>query len=136
MNGGGAAAAAAAARRRRREQVEEEMAGYTPEELASGCEFKILRSATGSFRRPQFLKQVIEEERDAGWTLVEKFDNSRIRLKRPAAARIDGESSRIDPYRSYVGISETALGLRIVSAILLGLALMFGIVFLFRSTNA
>jgi hypothetical protein len=136
MNGGAVAAAAAAAERRRQEQEEEEMTGYTPEELASGWEFKILRSATRSFRRPQVLKDVLEEERGAGWTLVEKFDDSRVRLKRPASARTDGADSRIDPYRSYVGISETALGVRIAVAILTCLALVFGaIAIVVRSTH-
>jgi hypothetical protein len=125
MNGG-AAAAAAAAQRRREQQEEEEMTGYTPEELASGSEFKILRSATSAFKRPEFLRQVLEEEKNAGWTLVEKFDNSRIRLKRPASARTSGNSTTFDPYRSYVGMSETALGLRIAAAILIGLAVVFG----------
>ena len=50
MNGGGAAAAAA--KRRREQREEEEMTSYTPEELASGSEFKILRSATSAFKRP------------------------------------------------------------------------------------
>ncbi len=49
------------------------MTGYTPEELASGSEFKILRSATSAFRRPEFLRQVLDEEKEAGWTLVEKI---------------------------------------------------------------
>ena len=58
--------------------------------------------------------------------LVEKFDDSRIRLKRPASARTDAGSARFDPYRSYVGISETVLGLRIAAAIVIGLAVVFG----------
>jgi hypothetical protein len=124
MNGG--AAAAAAAKRRRERQEEEEMTRYTSEELASGLEFKILRSATSAFGRPEFLKQVLDEEKDAGWTLVEKFDNSRIRLRRPASARNDGSNTRFDPYRSYVGISETALGLRIALTIVIGMAVVFG----------
>src|SRR5262245_41800071 len=126
MNGGGAAAAAAAAKRRREQREEEEMTPYTLEELASGSEFKILRSATSAFKRPEFLKQVLDEEKHAGWTLVEKFDNSRIRLKRSASARADGSSTTFDPYRSYVGISETTLALRIAAAIAIGMAVVFG----------
>ena len=102
------------------------MTSYTPEELASGWEFKIVRSATGAFKRSEFLQQVLEEEKRAGWTLVEKFDNSRVRLKRPASARGGDGVSGVDAYRSYVGISELALGLRIVFAILAGLALILG----------
>jgi hypothetical protein len=107
------------------------MTGYTPEELASGSEFKILRSATSAFRRPEFLKQVLDEEKDAGWTLVEKFDNSRIRLKRPASARTGGSSTTLDPYRSYVGISETALALRIAAAVVIVLAVVIGAIAVF-----
>jgi hypothetical protein len=130
MNGGAVAAAAAAAKRRREQWEEEEMTGYTPEELASGSEFKILRSATSGFKRPEFLRQVLDEEKAAGWMLVEKFDDSRIRLKRPASARADGTgtSTTFDPYRSYVGISEVALGLRIAAAIAIGLAVVLGVI--------
>lgn len=127
MNGA-AAAAAAAAKRRRERQEEEEMTSYNPEELAFGAEFKILRSATSGFKRPEFLRQVLDEEKVAGWTLVEKFDNSRIRLKRSASARTDCSVTTFDPYRSYVGMSETALGLRIAAAIVIGLAVVFGVI--------
>jgi hypothetical protein len=100
------------------------MTSYTPEELASGWEFKIVRSATGGFKRTEFLQRVLEEEKRAGWTLVEKFDNSRVRLKRPVSARASGGGAGIDAYRSHVGISELALGLRIGVGILVGLALL------------
>ena len=63
------------------------MTPYTPSDLAEGWEFKILRSATGGFGNPARLQSVLDEEQRAGWTLVEKFDNGRIRLKRPARAR-------------------------------------------------
>lgn len=102
------------------------MTEYTPEELASGWEFKIVRSATGAFKRPEFLNQVLEEEERVAWVLVEKFDNSRIRLKRPIAARANDGTSGVDAYRSHVGISELALGVRIVVAMLVGLALILG----------
>ena len=102
------------------------MTSYAPEELASGWEFKIVRSATGEFKRTEFLQRVLEEEKRAGWTLVEKFDNSRVRLKRPASARAGDGSAGFDAYRSHVGISELALGIRIGLAILTGLTLILG----------
>lgn len=102
------------------------MTGYTSEDLASGTEFKILRSATAAFGRAEFLRQVLEEEKQAGWTLVEKFDNARIRLKRPASARNAAGGATFDPYRSYVGISEAALAVRIVVSILVALAVILG----------
>jgi hypothetical protein len=102
------------------------MTSYTPEEIASGWEFKIVRSATGGFKRTEFLQRVLEEEKRAGWTLVEKFDNSRVRLKRPVSARASDGSGAIDAYRSHVGISELALGLSVAVAIIAGIAFIFG----------
>jgi hypothetical protein len=124
MTGAGAAAGAAAARRRREQQEEEEMTQYTSQELAEGWEFKILRSSTGAFRAPVFLRTVLDEEQRAGWTLVEKFDNNRIRLKRLASARANDAASGSDAYRTQVGISELKLGLCIFGAILGGFALI------------
>ena len=119
--GAGAGAAAAAAARRRMQQEEEEMTEYGPQDLADGWEFKILRSMTGAFRHPDKLQHILSEERRAGWILVEKFDNGRIRLKRPASAReMDGKLDS-DPYRTYVGPSETKFAL-----IVMGIA--FGVI--------
>jgi hypothetical protein len=66
---------------------EEEMTPYTPQEVAEHWEFKILRSATTQFRDPVRLRSILEEEARAGWTMIEKFDDTRVRLKRPASAR-------------------------------------------------
>jgi hypothetical protein len=67
-----------------------------------GWEFKILRSAQDSFRDPSALKQVLEEESMAGWILLEKLDDRRLRFKRPIAMRevIRGDLLPIDPYRT------------------------------------
>jgi hypothetical protein len=102
--------------RQRRE--EEEMSGYSAQELAEGWEFKIVRSATSAFKRPEFLRQVLEEEKRAGGVLVEKFDNERIRLKRPATARAKDSQDGIDPYRTQVGIGPVRLGLTIAACAL------------------
>jgi hypothetical protein len=122
MSAGAGAAAAAAAAARRRAQEEEEMATYNPGDLADNWEFKILRSMTGAFKDQARLNEVLEQERRAGWELVEKFDNNRIRLKRPAAARKSDQSLEFDPYRTYVGPSETRFTLTII-------AVVFGIMF-------
>ena len=94
------------------------MTGYTAEELAQGWEFKIVRSATNAFRRPEFLAQVLAEEKRAGWVLVEKFDNGRIRLKRPASARASDSTAGGDAYRTHVGMSDLALALTILASVL------------------
>jgi hypothetical protein len=101
--GGGAAAAAAAAKRRREE---EELTSYQERELNDDWEFKILRSMTRAFKHPDKLRQVLDEEAQAGWVLVEKFDNSRLRLKRPASARTRDNALSLDPYRAYFGYTE------------------------------
>ena len=104
------------------------MTGYTPQELTEGWEFKIVRSATGSFRTPAFLRTVLDEEQRAGWTLVEKFDNGRIRLKRPASARANDSALGSDAYRTHAGMSEWKLTLCILGAVFGGLALIGSIV--------
>ncbi len=100
------------------------MTGYTPQELGEGWEFKIVRSATGAFRTPAFLRSVLDEEQRAGWTLVEKFDNDRIRLKRPASARTNDSTLGSDAYRTRVGMSETKLALCIFGGVLGALAVV------------
>jgi hypothetical protein len=121
-------AAAAAAARRRREEEEEHMTPYTRRDLAENWEFKILRSATGAFKDPAVMHRYLAEEAQAGWTLVEKFDNSRIRLKRPTAARQQDAQGTVDPYRTRVGISEVELGLLIAGSILAGVAVLVPVI--------
>ncbi len=122
---GAAAAAAAAAELARRE--EEEMTSYRADELGDGWEFKILRSATGCFKDPEKLRSALEEEAEAGWVLLEKFDNSRLRLKRPASARENDGSLTFDAYRTHVGTSEAKLALTIL-AIVFGSIALIGLV--------
>src|SRR5688500_5802234 len=94
----GATAAAAAAEQRRREEEEQEMTPYSPHDLSDDWEFKIFRSMNGAFGKPEMLQQALEEERRCGWVLVEKFDNGRIRLKRPLSAKQRDALTEFDPY--------------------------------------
>jgi hypothetical protein len=119
--------AAAAERARQMRLEEEEMTPYSSTDLSDDWEFKILRSATHGFRDPNYLQKVLEEESQAGWMLVEKFDNGRIRLKRPASARQRDGKLGTDPYRSYAGMgpSATALAIAVIAAsIFLGFILL------------
>lgn len=118
---GGAIAAATAARDRDLEKEEEKMTPYTPEELNDDWEFKIVRSAFEAFRKPETLQRVIEEEARAGWVLLEKFDNGRLRFKRPISAREDDHLLRpdIDPYRVTVNASEIPVSVMIGSLLFL-----------------
>ena len=96
------------------------MTGYHSAELAEGWEFKILRSAGGEFKRPERMREILSEEAQAGWVLVEKFDNTRVRLKRPAEARRNDAHLPFDPYRTDYGRTENERAMIIV-AIVMGL---------------
>jgi hypothetical protein len=118
----GLAAAAAAEMQR---QEEEEMTSYTPKDLAEDWEFKILRSNFGTFRNPEKLRAVLDQESRGGWMLVEKFDDCRIRLKRPAGTKVihgDFEDG-YDPYRTTVGSSQGAL---VMAFLGVSIAIAFG----------
>ena len=124
----GAAAAAAAERKRKLEQEEEEEVTPLNSDPSGAVEYKIIRSATGAFRNPAKFRAALEEETRAGWELVEKLDDSRVRLRRPIAWRQkDGELAR-DPYRIKVGMRDSVLALWIVLGALAGAAVMIGLV--------
>jgi hypothetical protein len=88
-------------------------------------EFKILRSAASQFGNPAWLRSMLEEEARAGWIMIEKFDNSRVRLKRLASARVNDATLGFDPYRTWVGISQTRFALMIVLGALGGTLALF-----------
>ena len=126
--GGAAAAATAAAAKRRQmlEAMEEDMAQYTQDDLATDWEFKIVRSGSAAFRKPEVLNKLLEEEARAGWVMLEKFDNSRIRFKRRrrAGARDALLSPDVDPYRTRYGAPSAQYAVLVgvtVALVLLGL---------------
>ena len=122
-----AATAAAAAARRRREHEEEEVTLMNTDP-SGAVEYKIIRSATGAFKDPAKFRAALDEEARAGWELVEKLDNSRARLRRSTECRKRDAEPGHDPYRTQVGMSETALTLWIVVACLVGVLLLLGAV--------
>jgi hypothetical protein len=105
---------------RERRKEEEQMTAYNNEEIDHAWEFKILRSATNQFKKAHTLRQVIEEEKIAGWELLEKFDDGRLRFKRPVGARRkDNMLPRgVDPYRTQFGMGEGKLAAGILAAVL------------------
>lgn len=62
--------------------------------------------------------------------MVEKFDNQRLRLKRPASARTADSALDFDPYRTSYGMSEGKLALVIVGIILGSMGLLGLFIFL------
>ena len=119
---------AAAARAAALNQEEEDMAGYASGDM-DGWEFKIVRSNSPRFRRYQDIQKLCREEAEAGWELLEKFDDNRIRFKRRVAKRDDDRYLNIDPYRTSVGIGQRQMTLiAVAAAAVLTLAVMISLI--------
>jgi hypothetical protein len=56
------------------------------------------------------LDKLVKEEASAGWILLEKFDNSRIRFRRLISTRRNDRNlpQGADPYRSHDGMNPAA----------------------------
>ncbi len=104
------------------------MTRYTEADLQGEWEFKILRSNTAAFKNPQVLQQVCAEEARAGWVLLEKFDNQRLRFKRPVSARSRDAALDFDPYRTLYGVSSGALAAGILVGVFAAVALLIGLI--------
>jgi hypothetical protein len=127
----GAAAAAEEEKRRKAMQMAEEeetMATYAQDEVQGEWEFKIVRSESRAFRRPEVMRALIEEEAQAGWVLLEKLDDGRVRFRRSkrAQARDIYLPEGVDPYRTrYDRGSSSATR----TAVMLGLLMLTGLGF-------
>ncbi|MCP4539081.1 MAG: hypothetical protein GY832_18250 [Chloroflexi bacterium] len=91
-------------------------------------EFKIVRSDSAAFRDPDVLNRLVEEEARAGWVMLEKFDDSRVRFKRPRTARAKDTflPDGVDPYRTQYG--GYAARRAILVSVVLGILLLGGVV--------
>ncbi|MDX2255695.1 MAG: hypothetical protein NW214_09285 [Pseudanabaenaceae cyanobacterium bins.39] len=124
--------------KRRREEVEEEnLTRYesnTSSDQPKGWEFKILRTSSGGFRSRRVLNKVCAEEAQAGWILLEKLDDHRLRFRRPIAARDRDHQCRIDPYRTRYGIAEIVETITTVVVLIaiMGGAAVFGFISMSR----
>jgi len=122
---GAVVAATAAAKRRQMLLAEEEdMTAYTQDNLRNDWEFKIVRSGTAAFRKPEVLNKLLEEEAQAGWVMLEKLDDSRIRFKRPHSARAKDAylPAGVDPYCTQYGIPSARYAA--VAGVLVGLVVL------------
>ena len=95
-----------------------------PNDVADDWEFKILRSTSAAFRKRETFEQALREEAEAGWVLLEKLDDSRLRLKRPRATRQQAAPTARDPYRSNYGMTPQATALLVA---LITIAFLFAI---------
>ncbi len=92
---------------------EEEMTKYNESGRQIDYEYKILRSNNNVFAKRSTLERVKAEEALAGWELIEKFDNKRLRFRRPIAAQRQDDQlpPGIDAYRTQYGMPESFQGL-------------------------
>ena len=125
------AATVGALQRHQRElrKEEEQMTGYSGEDL-EGWEFKIVRASTRRFKHPEIVRQVCDQETRAGWEMLEKFDDYRIRFKRRVERRTEDAHLGSDPYRTQIGITGNMLELSIAGGVIAGLGLVALIAFL------
>ena len=105
---------------------EERMTQYSREELEEDWEFKIVRSTSGAFGKREVLQKLRQEEATAGWRMVEKFDDNRIRFKRPHSAREQDAylPAEVDPYRTQYGAAAFLYAVLVIGVLLL---VIFGI---------
>ncbi len=61
--------------------------------------------------------------------MVEKFDDQRLRFKRPASARANDASLAFDPYRTQYGISVAAtVGIAVSVAVLIAIVIIAAVI--------
>jgi hypothetical protein len=115
---------AAQEEQRRIEKEEEEMTNYSREDLEKDWEFKIVRSYSPVFRKPEVFQALLQEESIAGWELVEKLDDRRVRFKRRQDNRRRDAAlpPGFDPYRTQYGSGDSRMG-----AVMIGLVLAIGL---------
>jgi len=123
---------AANQQRRKIEQEEEEMTKYTSEDLDQDWEFKIVRGFYPVFRKPKVFQTLLEEESLAGWEMVEKLDDRRVRFKRRKDARRRDATlpPGVDPYRTQYGTNTNAIGIAVGLILLLLFAGLFLAIFI------
>ncbi|MEN8172652.1 MAG: hypothetical protein ABFS03_07195 [Chloroflexota bacterium] len=119
----GAHIAAAAAEKKQRQleaEEEEKMTKYSSDDMDK-WEFKIVRSESGAFRKTEVLADLVDEEALAGWEMLEKFDNKRIRFRRPIDARKNDHNlpDYIDPYRTQYGTPSQMIAVAVAVGVLL-----------------
>ncbi|MBU0983949.1 MAG: hypothetical protein KKA42_08765 [candidate division Zixibacteria bacterium] len=123
---GASTAITAAAAARRQAEEEENMTRYDDKDI-NGYEFKIVRSNMGRFSNREVVERLRQEEARAGWELLEKFDQHRIRFKRKIEHRSMDAQLDFDPYRTSLGSGK---GSAVVLMAVLGVGLVLaGVLF-------
>ena len=84
---------------------------------------------SGRFRKYEIVQALCTEESKAGWEMVEKFDNNRIRFKRRTENRTKDQYLDFDPYRTSMSTMSGQKVMLIIGLIvmLLGVGLFLAI---------
>jgi hypothetical protein len=69
----------------------------------------------------------------AGWELLEKFDDNRLRFKRRVDERKNDRHLDIDPYRTNIGMNEGKMVIAILGIVAAAMALIFGVVWVLKN---
>ncbi len=67
-------------------------------------EYKTIHSQTPLFSDTSKMHEILAEEAQAGWSLLEKESNFSIKLKRDVSHRDNDKNLSIDAYRTSVGV--------------------------------
>ena len=122
-NAGAMVAIIAAAATKKPQQEEEKIVTYDKNDL-DGWEFKIIRSSFGKFKKPENIRKLCDEEAKAGWVMLEKLDDYRIRFKRRVEKRAMDQYSGVNPYRT-----STSSGSGLLIGLIIGIIALFGGIF-------
>lgn len=95
--------------------MEQMVKSSNPEELVNDTlsqpngkedwEYKIVQVRGGGFRSLKAIQYVCQQEAKFGWTLLEKIDDNRLRLKRSVSWRAKDSLIKQNPYRTDYGVS-------------------------------
>ena len=70
-------------------------------------EYKVIQSLTPMFSDTAKMHEILDEEAKAGWRLLAKEDNYRLKLQRDISNRANDANLDLDAYRTTVGVSST-----------------------------
>lgn len=92
-------------------------------------EYKTIQSQTPIFANTDKMHKVLEEEARAGWRLLSKEDNHKIKLQRDISNRENDKNLDFDAYRTSIGVSSvvTYVGTSIITLAIVLAILYFSI---------
>lgn len=92
-------------------------------------EYKTIQAQTAVFANTDKMHKVLAEEARAGWRLLAKEDNHKIKLQRDIANRENDKNLDFDAYRTTIGVSSmvTYVGTIIITLAIVSAILYFSI---------